>query len=399
MVGFEYKKILGKKRMWIVLLLALVVSGICVGGTLTGSHYVEGEVFETHYEAMIKDREYARSLAGREVDAKLLMEAAQAYALIPEKDIYINTPEYQTFARPYSPVYSMTRVVFNTESRRFNMEDFKKLTTEQAEEFYTLRHHNQAQLVKGTGMSEKAQEKVLALDNQIQRPWIFSYVEGYARFLVIIITIGLISAFVMAICIAPLFSGEYVSRTDQLLLASKYGKSKLIGAKLFTGFSLGAIISIVLTSVAYFLALYLFGSDGANAPLQLFFTMSPYPLTMGETALILAICTFFACLMTTAITMVLSAKMKSPYGVIILIVLLLILPMFYSPPKTNLLFYNLYNLLPANMMELWTVFNGVQYEVFGLIVKPYIFIPVFGAAVCVVLAPLAYHAFKNHQIG
>jgi len=398
LVRFECKKVLGKKSSWLALSLALLVSAVCVGGTLFGAHYVEGEVFETHYEAMVKDREYARSLAGRVVNADLIMETAQAYAHVPTQGIYYDTEEYQTFARPYDAIYSLTRTVYNTESRRFNMEDYQKLTKEQAEQFYSLRHDRQVKLVEATHMSAKAQEKVLALDQQIQTPWIFSYTGGYTRFFVIINTIGIIAAFVMAVCIAPLFSGEYVSGTDQLLLASKYGKNKLIYAKLFTGFSFGAITSLVFTLLAYTLSLLLLGSDGANAPLQLYFTMSPYPLTMGETAAILGVCTFFACLMTTSITMLLSAIMKSPYYVIILISLLLVLPLFYSMSQTNLLLYNLYNLLPANMMTLSNVLGGIQYELEGLIIKPYVFMPLFSGAMCLLLTPLTYRSFKNHQI-
>lgn len=398
LVSFEYKKILGKKSVLIALLLAVIVTIVSVGGTLFGNSYVDGKVLESNYEAMIKDRAYARLLDGREISGKLIMEAANAYAQIPESAQYQDTDEYQTFARPFSGIYSISRTVYNTESRRFNMEDFQVLTEEQAENFYTIRRGNQVQAITQTQMSDKAKETVLALDAQLKTPFTFSYTDGYTRFFTLMYTIGLMAAFVMAICIAPLFSGEYASGTDQLILASKHGKHRLIGAKLFTGLSLAAAICLVLTVVSYFLSIFIFGVDGGSAPLQLYYQMSPYPLTMGQTALLLAVCTFFACLLTAAITMLLSTKLKSPFLVIVLSSLLLIVPMFVNVSETNIGLYRLFHLLPTNMMSFGIVIDDIQYELFGLVIRPYVFLPLFTVVVSIVLMPLAYRSFRNHQI-
>ena len=398
LVGFEYKKILHKRSVQVVLFLAAIVTAISVGGTLLGNSYVDGEVYESNYEAMVKDRTYARALDGRTLDGELLEEAADAYARIPASDKYMDTPEYQTYARPYSQIYSLTRAVYNTVSRRFNMEDFQGLTEKQAEEFYAMRRDKLVQLMEAAGMSDRAKEEVLASDAQIEIPFTFSYTDGYTRSFTLMYTTGLIAAFVMAICIAPLFSGEYTSGADQLILTSKYGKNRLISAKLFTGFSLAAILCLVLTAIVYALSMLVFGFDGGNAPFQLYAPLSPYPLTMGQTALLLTVCAFFACILSAAITMLLSTKLKSPFGVIILISLLLVVPMFIDIPNTNIWLYNLSHLLPTNMLSLSVVADGIQYELLGLVIKPYAFLPIFAAAVSAVLTPFAYRSFKKHQI-
>lgn len=244
-VGFEYKKIFNKKSVQFALFLTIAVIGISVFGTLFGNTYIDGKVFESNYDAMIKDRDYARSLEGRQLDSELIMESAQAYARISMQNNYTDTDEYQTFARPYSGVYSIIRTIFNTESRRFNMEDFQSLRSAQADEFYTMRRLKQIQLVQETNMSSAAKEKVLAMDAQVETPFIFSYTDGYRRFFNLSNIVGLASAFAIASCIAPLFAGEYTSGADQLILSSKHGKNKLIAAKLFTGFSLTAAICVL----------------------------------------------------------------------------------------------------------------------------------------------------------
>lgn len=394
LVSFEYKKILFKRSVQVTLLLSILVTAFSVTGTLLGSSYVDGMPTESNYNASLKDRAFARALAERPLDGNLIMDAVDAYKKIPIAAKYTDTEEYQTIARPYSEVYRIVRSVF-----RFNMENFQALTPKQADKFYEVRREWQEQLIGETYMSARAKEQVLDLDSQIKTPFIFSYTDGYSRFFVIVHTLGLIAPFAMAICLAPLFSGEYTSRADQLILSSKLGKNILIAAKLFTGFSLAAIICLVLLGLSFGLSLVFFGTDGVDAPLQLYIPLSPYPLTMGETTLLLAICAFWACLMTAAFTMLLSAKLTSPFGVIILISTLLIAPMLGSVSEQNLFLHNLYHLFPTQMSSLWSIVtSGIQYELLGLIFKPYLFLPLFATIVSVVLIPFIYRSFRDHQI-
>lgn len=83
LAGFEYRKMLRKKSIILGLILAFLLSLINGWGILIGNHVMNGEVFESNYEAMIKDRTYARSLAGRPVDTELILDASRACAQIP----------------------------------------------------------------------------------------------------------------------------------------------------------------------------------------------------------------------------------------------------------------------------------------------------------------------------
>lgn len=398
LVGFEYKKILYKRSIQVALLLSVLITIFSVSATLLGDYYVDGRPYESNYDAMIKDRAYARALSGRLLDTELIMETVNAYAQIPESDAYQATQEYQTIARPYSQIYGIVRSVFNTASKRFNMEDFQVLTEAQAEGYYSTRHEKMSEYILQTHMSDKAKERVLAMDKQIKTPFTFSYTDGYTRYFVMINAVGLFTAFVIAICLAPLFSGEYTSGADQLILSAKHGKNKLIAAKLFTGFSLTAIWGLAQLSLAFCLSLAIFGSEGGIAPLQLYVILSPYSLTMSQTALLLTVVSLFAYLMTSAITMLLSAKLKSPFGVIVLVSALLFVPMLGSVSEQNTLLYNLYRLFPTQMTSLTSVVDVVQYELGSLILPPYMALSLFGIVVSLLLTPFAYCAFKKHQI-
>lgn len=69
--------------------------------------------------------------------------------------------------------------------------------------------------------------------------------------------------------------------------------------------------------------------------------LSVYPLKMEGLAVICTICVHFANLLTAGITLLLSSKFKSPFGVIIISGVIIMAPMFVNPPDTNILLNNL----------------------------------------------------------
>lgn len=399
LVSFEYRKILGKRSVKIALLLTLFLSVFSIWGTLMGSYYIEGELFESNAEAMKKDRAYARELSGRILDDKLLMETADAYQTIPDSAaVYQSTEEYQKNARKYSSIYSLARQVYDTPNVRFGAPEMGTLDPARAEQFYEIRELCMTKQIENAPISENAKEVMMQYSAEVKEPWIFSYSDGYTRFMTIMATSGVMAAFVMAICLAPLFAGEYSNHTDQLLLSARYGKGKLIKAKFFTGFSMTGIVTLLITLQSYVQSMLTFGFDGGNANVQIYDALFPYPLTLKQAALLQSICVFFACMCMSALTMLFSSRMKSAFGVIILSVLLLCVPMFVKVSAYPLLGYLLFHLMPANMMQYDYIFSMIPYEIAGVVIPPYMMMPVAALCLCIILIPFAYRGFKHHQV-
>lgn len=399
LVSFEYRKILGKRSVKIALLLTLFLSVFSIWGTLMGSYYIEGELFESNAEAMKKDRAYARELSGRILDDKLLMETADAYQTIPDSAaVYQSTEEYQKNARKYSSIYSLARQVYDTPNVRFGAPEMGTLDPARAEQFYEIRELCMTKQIENAPISENAKEVMMQYSAEVKEPWIFSYSDGYTRFMTIMATSGVMAAFVMAICLAPLFAGEYSNHTDQLLLSARYGKGKLIKAKFFTGFSMTGIVTLLITLQSYVQSMLTFGFDGGNANVQIYDALFPYPLTLKQAALLQSICVFFACMCMSALTMFFSSRMKSAFGVIILSVLLLCVPMFVKVSAYPLLGHLLFHLMPANMMQYDYIFSMIPYEIAGVVIPPYVMMPVAALCLCIILIPFAYRGFKHHQV-
>jgi ABC-type transport system involved in multi-copper enzyme maturation permease subunit len=396
LVGFEYKKIFTRKSTVIALAIVTLITLAIPLGVFFGNTYVDGELFETSYEVMLKERDYARELAERKVDAALLTEAKEAYSKVPldGNTHYMLIPEYQEYGRPYRVLDNLIHSVYG-ENGLF----MEGVTSEMADNFYQIRHEIVSSQINSLEISDKAKETLLQTDSRIKTPFTFDYMASYDYFFSMFFSTGLFTAFVMAVCLAPMFAGEYGTRTDQLILTSKYGKNKIITAKLFAGITLSATVCLILTAIIYFTGSAVFGFGGANSPLQLWYVMAIYPFTLGQAAVIYIICILFAVILFSAITLLLSSVFKSPFGVIIITSLLLFIPTMISD-MPNLILTQIFNLLPPSMMAVWTILlDYTPYELFGLAIPPYIFLPAFAAAASAVMLPFAWRAFKNHQVG
>lgn len=84
--------------------------------------------------------------------------------------------------------------------------------------------------------------------------------------------------------VSPIFSDEYETGMDSLILSSKNGKGKAVGAKVLSCIIYCAVISLIfvlVNAIGYFVAL---GTTGFNAPIQSIYNYlaSPYNLTIGQ---------------------------------------------------------------------------------------------------------------------
>ena len=134
---------------------------------------------------------------------------------------------------------------------------------------------------------------------------------------------------------SPVFSGEYQAGTDAVILSAKYGKTKLITAKTAASLLFGTVAFILHIIAACAPVLIAFGTDGFDLPLQIANTAIPYPYTFLQAVLINIGIIYLVLLAMIGLTLLLSAKMKSPYLVLIILVPILFIPLFLTPNGTT----------------------------------------------------------------
>ena len=129
---------------------------------------------------------------------------------------------------------------------------------------------------------------------------------------------------VACIGIAPVFAGEYQTKCDSLLLCMRYGKSRLIAAKLLASWLYVSTVYWGIALVYCAIYLLLLGTGGWDLPIQISSTNAvSYNLNMAQASGLVLLLGWLYTLGMTGITLFLSSLLKNAYSVIIAAFLLL----------------------------------------------------------------------------
>ena len=159
------------------------------------------------------------------------------------------------------------------------------------------------------------------------------------------------TCFALVICLSGMFAGEVSSRMEAVVLSTRYGKNKLLAAKLLVGMSLALVVSV-------------------------------------------------AAMFTAAVTMALSAQAKSSSSVLIIGFLFLLIPLFINIPGQYRIPAAVYHLLPSLLPNIQYAFDGSLVLQIGDSFLPewQSAYPVYLAA-STILTVLTYRTFQKHQVG
>ena len=288
LVKFEFLKILRKKSTLIVMAVSLLITAVFFvmpilqfqiynqDGVLRG---LEGIAYEKEQYAEIsvpltneyiteQIREVQELFAnpeniGYDGNEEFLIEDAYWNGIAPREDLLALIAK--NYAEPN------VSVGYNA---------LPDLDISNGTDFYQARQDKIETILNDTSKDLSAEEKAYwqNMNSQVEEPFQYGYFGGWE---VIISAFELLMFVVLAICIviAPVFSGEYQSGTDAVILSGKYGKTKLTTAKILAALLFGVLAFTLHVLVALAIPLTAFGVDGWNLPLQINGTTVPYPLT------------------------------------------------------------------------------------------------------------------------
>lgn len=397
LLKYEYKKIWKRKSTGISLLLLLILT-LAIGMTgITGYSYVDGKKAASHYDDMVTDRAYEKALAGRNIGKELILEAQEGYSHIDPDSRYTLTEEYQEYARPYSAIRALVLPVY-CPGNTMDIHQLLMLKEADAQGFYELRNARLLKNLQSLNLTKKEEALHLKLNAGLKTPFIFEYTEGYHSFLSSVFPVALFILFITAVCLAPVFAGEYTANTAQLILSAKR-RNRETAAKLTAGITFSVLISILYLSILLLEGCIIYGFEGAGAPVQLVNIMTAYPLTMLGSCGLLILCNAAVNLLLAGITLLLSSKFKSPFGVIVLVSALLFAPLFIKVSENIRNLYDLVRMLPVNMLDINVVFGSYLYRVFNFTLVPYLFIPLFSLVLTCLFLLFARRSFHRHQVG
>lgn len=390
---FELKKLAKRKLLWITALVSLLCIGFTVTSGLFGTYYVEGEPVESHYQIFKTDQVYRKALSGREIDQKLIQETVDAYMQIPMGvERYTLTQEYQTYARPYSDIFNLIRYWTGME-----LQDIRNWEVDQ-DTLYMARTELLEKEWQKIPLTESEKEFWRNKENQMPIPLSYHYHEGYEIALDSFLTIGVVMLFFVAICLSSVFSEEHTRRTDQLMLSSAKGKTTAYWAKILAGITISVAAATLMSLITIFLCLSIFGAEGFETSMQIYFTAYSYPLTMGEACLIAYGVLIITSILAGIFAMVLSELLHSGVATLAISSGLIILGGMISVPEQYRILAQIWDWSPMAYLSTWNVFDQRTLTLFGHCFTSWQVVPVIYILLSIVLAVGGKYIYQRYQV-
>lgn len=406
LIKYEFLKILRKKSTLIVMAASLLVTAFLFGlpvmqfqtynqeGVIKG---VEGIAYEKEQAA-----EYSVPLTNEYI-TETIREVQQLFEN-PDNVGYDGNEQFlieDAYWNSIAPRESLLNVIAKNyanpnESVGYNA--LPEVDISEGTNFYGARQDKIEKLLNASSreMTEEQKAYWRDMNSKVDEPFQYGYSEGWE---IIISSFELIMFALLAVCIviAPVFSGEYQAGTDAVILSAKYGKTKLTTAKIIASYLFGVFAFTLHVVVALGLPLAAFGFDGWDLPLQIANTTIPYPFTFLQATLVNLGVVYLVLFAMISLTLLLSAKMKSPYLVLIVLVPVLFIPLFLSPNGTTGA-YNLTLFLLPYRSTIPEVGKYISYQFGGLVLDAFTMRAILYAVLTVVMLPLARLGFKKHQV-
>ena len=410
LVGFELRKIVKKRSFVIAFFVFTAIQTFLAFSGCLGNTYINGELLETHMERNKKDLEYGRAFSGRTVDEALLREIE---AVMSKVDIiirelrsglyieaetatsnadmtddgvsYMLTDMYQNEVRPYEGI-------FNQIKGMAGMQGLSVLSLSE-EEFYAHVDELREDMYAGYGLSEKEkkywQTKADSLPDKLTYEYSLAY-ESLIHMHGSYMTLMLLTFF-LSMVMVNVFMVEANQRTDQLVFSTRLGRGKLYGAKLLAGILVTFVVTILFVLIDVIGNATAYGWDGFHASLQsIMATWYPYPLSAGETWLIMLGILVLSAILIAVITMVLAWVIKnSVFTIAIMIGGLFVARLIPVPPLEWGLISQLWNMIPINLLKFDQGFSDMRlYSLPGISLTPWQFAPILFVflGVCVIFA-------------
>lgn len=180
------------------------------------------------------------------------------------------------------------------------------------------------------GEHPSAQEQAKSLYKNVGMP--FTYYPGidgavldYLALLIFILVI------VGVVIVAPVFSGEYQSGSDQILRCTKHGTNKLASAKIKAGLSIVILLYLICVAVFILIENSCFGWESCKTSIQVAFSATSFlPINIGQMEVLVIFAGLLALIATTSCVLYLSSRLSSAYITTAIALLICFSPMFFT---------------------------------------------------------------------
>ncbi len=208
-------------------------------------------------------------------------------------------------------------------------------------------------------------------DEEIKIGYTYGWLQTSENMVRIIIILSLS----IVIMTAPVFSGEY-GGVDNIILTSKYGRTKCATAKIIGSILTSLIVTAVILAINLIYAFMLYGSSGLDCSILFAYTglaerYIPFNITCGTLLKYQILLAFTSAISATGVTLVLSAVCKSQMVALVISAAIYLFPVILPVAETSPLFrfitlLPLYHAQFVSLMSVEEMENGLLYAILAV---------------------------------
>ena len=321
LIKFELRKILTKRFSLISIAVVLLFSFILAFSAFQGMHAFDGKSTEGGGKSAVEiDKAIAAKYEGILTDEKvqkIMTEFKPTYDLqgMNAKYLYLNALQSATFSR------------FSDMDGNWN----------------------------GLSVSD------VFGDGEIK----IGYINGWLNTSQNMVKVFIVLSLIIILLIAPVFSGEY-SGVDNIILTSRYGKTKCAAAKVTASLLASIFITFFVSAFNLIFAFAVYGKEGLDcsilfAPLGFVEGYIPFNITCGTLLKYQILLAFSSAISVTGITLLLSALCKSQMIAFVLSATVHLMPGMLPISETNAL-YRAIVLMPFYHSQFTSIMSAEQLQ-------------------------------------
>lgn len=386
-VKFEYKKIFSKKLNLIILGIFFIF--LAINNNLgffnkieyNGEYITEYEYYKK-YANFKKEGIYLDKNSIKQINEKIKegLKNEENTEINKYGKTVFNEKARIKYEMPYAEISYFLRTYLNPENEISERKYMLNYTEQDFDNIYNKRLENFKKFLSSYNLQKQENEKILQLNSEIKTPF---YFEDYTLYSKLFKDLGIIMIFILLIlimCLSPIFSREKTDKTYPLIAISKYGKNKVVLAKLFVIITFSLCLTFFVHIISFLNLGIIYGFSGFKTNAQFLIGFySPYPLTVGQTLIIKFGINMLISLISALAIGFISSISKNNFISIVVCFVILYLPSFLTPilKSTNILplIRNLIKLQPINLTDFYDIFDIHMFNIFNNSFEIYKVIP------------------------
>lgn len=241
--------------------------------------------------------------------------------------------------------------------------------------------------------TEEERNYLIRQYENLETPFYYEYIDGWAALLQNISTFILILALVIGFFVSGIFSDEFQTKADSIFFSTESGRTKGVLSKMGAGFVITSVFYVVFILLYTFIVLLVLGTDGANCPIQLDLWRSVYNVTFLQAYLLIIAGGYIGTLFSSTLAMLVSALTHStPTAIIVPFIVLCAFPFF----SRIITLPGLCSFFPDQLLEIYLDIKDPGLVTLGgkVVTIATVIVPVY-AVICLLLQPILYRIYKK----